>query len=198
MNKFLLICSVMVETSIASAFQKMDTKYQISYGNPNAEVQIVEYFSLSCPKCFEFFKEDFQVIKHQYIDTGKISWVFHPDPVDLLTLQAMVCLECLQEEQRSVFMETLIKHLMEKNFKHGSLIMQAAMEILDHPLPDLDKIEFLETTQAFKASVLFLKQKDVISSIPTVEINGKICEEYPTKELLQKKIDQLTQMKKVL
>jgi len=191
MNRFFLICSVMVETSVACAFQKLDPKYQISYGDPSADIQIVEYFSLSCPKCFEFFKEDFPFIRRQYIDTGKVFWTFHPDPVDLLTLQAMVCLERLQDDQKSVFIETLIKHLMEKKYKHGSLIMQAAMDILNHQVPDLDKIEFLEKTNAFKESVIFLKQQDVINTIPTVEIAGNVCEEYPTKELLQKKIDHL-------
>lgn len=190
MNRLFLICSVLVEASMASAFQKIDGKYLVPYGNPKADIQIVEYFSLSCPKCFEFFKEDFPSIKKKYIDSGKVFWLFHPDPVDLPTLQMMVCLDHLQDKQRALFFEVLIKHLMEKKSRHGCLVMQAAMEALENPLPDLDKMEFLEKSEAFKESVKFLKQKDVINMIPTVEIDGKICEEYPTAEMLEKKIDQ--------
>ena len=173
------------------SFEKLDPKYQIAYGNPESSIKIVEYFSLSCPKCFDFFLVDFPLIKRQYLDTDEISWIFHPDPADLLTLQAMVCLEHLPDGQKRCFLETVLKHLKEKNYKHGCLIMQAAMEVLGYPLQSLAEMGFLETTEAFKEAFAFLKQKDVITSIPMVEINGKLREEYPTKEFLEKEITSL-------
>lgn len=192
MNKLLLICSVLAETSMACAFQKMDAKYLICYGNAKADCEIVEYFSLSCPKCFDFFKEDFPSIRKKYIESGKVFWIFHPDPVDLSTLQMMVCLEHLPDGQKPLFFDALVKHLIGQKNRHSCLIMQAAMEALECPLPDLDKIEFLEKSSAFKESVKFLMQKDVIDTIPTVEVNGAICKQYPTIEMLEKQIEQKT------
>jgi hypothetical protein len=171
------------------AFEKLDPKYQIAYGNPKSKIQIVEYFSLSCPKCFDFFEGDFHFIREKYLDTGEVFWIFHPDPADLLTLQAMVCLEYLPSvERKRLFLETVLKHLRERKNKHGCLIMQATMEVLGHPLPQLAEMQFLEKTEAFKEAFLFLKQKDVVKAIPQVEINGKLCEEYPTKEFLEQEI----------
>jgi hypothetical protein len=192
MNKhFLTAFCLYISFGSLGAFEKLDPKYQIQYGNPDSSIKIVEYFSLSCPKCFEFFHEDFPSIKQKYLDTKNVSWSFHPDPADLLTLQAMVCLEHLPEAQKRLFLETILKHLGEKNTKHGSFVMQAAMEILNHPLPALSQIEFLEKSEAFQQAFLFLKQPDVVKSIPMVEINGVLQEEYPTKELLGETIESL-------
>jgi len=187
MDKLILayICSF---GTAAWAFEKLDPKYQISYGNPKSNIKIVEYFSLSCPKCYEFFFLGFPPIKTQYIDTDEIFWVFHPDPADLLTLQAMVCLEYLSDDQKRCFLETTLKHLKEKNYRHGCLIMQAAMEVLGHPLPHLAEMTFIETTKAFKEAFGFLKQKDVIKAIPMLEINGKLRDEYPTQKFVEKEI----------
>ena len=172
----------------AQAFEKLPAKYQIFYGNSDAKVQIVEYFSLSCPKCFEFFTEEFPSIREKYIKTGEIGWAFHPDPADLLTLQAMVCLEQLTPKQKTIFLEALIKNLLEMKRKHGCLLMQGAMEVFQRPVPELENMEFLAKTEAFQAAFQFLKQEDVIQSIPTLEINGKICEEYPTAKTVIKLI----------
>ena len=115
--------------------------------------------------------------------------VFHPDPADLLTLQFMVGLEQLSSPQKRLLFETLFTHLKDKTFHLGCFIIQTAMESLKKPLPQLDKLEFIETTDAFKQALVFLKQKGVISTIPTVEINGKIRDEYPSRQFLVKQFE---------
>ncbi len=188
MDKVLLACLCSFGVCTAWAFEKLDSKYQITYGNPNAHIKIVEYFSMSCTKCFDFFEEDFRPIKDKYIDTGEVFWVFHPDPADLLTLQAMVCLGHLEDRQKPLFFETVLKHIREKKHKHGCIIMQAAMEVLGYPLPKLAEMDFLEKTAAFKDAFLFLKQEDVVKTIPIVEINGEIQDEYPSRVFLEREI----------
>jgi hypothetical protein len=188
MDKVLLTWLCSLGVCAGFAFEKLDPKYLISYGNPNSSIKIVEHFSMSCTKCFDCFQEDFKPIKSKYIDNGEVFWVFHPDPTDLLTLQAMVCLEHLRDDQKPLFFETVLKHVKEKKHKHGCIVMQAVMEVLGRPLPDLAEMEFLEKTDAFQDAFLFLKQKDVIKAIPMVEINGKLREEYPTREFLEREI----------
>lgn len=168
------------------SFQKLDSKYQIKYGQPEAKTQIIEYFSFSCPKCLDLFKKSFSAIREKYIDTKKVYWAFHPDPADLLTLQAMVCLEKLKDDEKRQFFEAVFTHLDRKNFKQGCLLMQLTMEVLNRPIPDLDKMSFLEKTEALQDAFYFLKQKDAVTSIPTVEINGKIYDAYPSQEFLEK------------
>lgn len=44
----------------------------MSLGNPNAQVRVVEYLSLACPHCAHFHAEVFPDFKARYIDTGRV------------------------------------------------------------------------------------------------------------------------------
>jgi protein-disulfide isomerase len=48
----------------------------MSLGNPNAKVTVVEYASVACPVCGHWYKEVWPAFKAKYIDTGKIHYVF--------------------------------------------------------------------------------------------------------------------------
>ena len=52
------------------------TDDEMSLGNPQAKVTVVEYASASCPHCARFNNEVFPAFKSKYIDTGKIHYVF--------------------------------------------------------------------------------------------------------------------------
>jgi Thioredoxin len=180
---FLTICSS------SFGFDKLDSKYWVQYGNPQAKWQIVEYFSLSCSKCLEFFKNDFPAIKKKHIDSGDVFWTLHPDPSDLLTLQAMVCLDRLPPKQRVLFLEAIMNHLssLDRN-EHGGQLMQAAMEVFQEPLPDLEQVEFLKNTRAFQDAYEFVTQEGIVTVIPSIEINGILYDEYPTLALIDASI----------
>ncbi len=163
------------------AMAKLDPVYQVAYGDPDLAREVVEYYSLSCTKCLELFSTDFPKLRDAYPD---VRFVFHPDPADLLTLQAMVCLEKIGEEKRAVFLETVLQCLHENRGRGGLAILQAAMEALGTPVPDLDKIEFLEKADAYRAAFRFLIQEDVITAVPSYEIDGKLIDAAPTFDAL--------------
>jgi protein-disulfide isomerase len=48
----------------------------MSLGNPNAKVTVVEYASVACPVCGRWFKEVWPAFKAKYVDTGKVRYVF--------------------------------------------------------------------------------------------------------------------------
>ena len=174
-------------SSNLQAFEKLSSVYHVSFGNTDAPVYITEYFSLTCPKCLAFIKKDFPLIKQKYIDTNKVFWIFHPDPSDLLTLQFLVCLEKLRQE-KTLFFETTL-HFIEKDLKTATIVMQSTMECLKEPLPDLGDLSFLEKTRAFREAYRFLKQEDLFTLVPTVEINGKLYDQFPTRKFLEKQIE---------
>jgi protein-disulfide isomerase len=60
----------------AEKIQKELPDYASVMGNPKAKVTIVEFGDFQCPFCGKFFKESFSEIKKQYIDTGKVKFVF--------------------------------------------------------------------------------------------------------------------------
>jgi protein-disulfide isomerase len=54
----------------------------VPVGNPNASVTVLEYASLACSHCRDFWKQDFPRLKANYIDTGKIKYVYRDYPID--------------------------------------------------------------------------------------------------------------------
>jgi protein-disulfide isomerase len=48
----------------------------MALGSPKARVQVVEYASLSCSHCAHWNNEVFPAFKKQFIDTGKVRYVF--------------------------------------------------------------------------------------------------------------------------
>jgi protein-disulfide isomerase len=51
------------------------TAEDMTLGNPNAKVTVVEYASVACPHCAKWNEEVFPAFKAKYIDTGKINYV---------------------------------------------------------------------------------------------------------------------------
>jgi protein-disulfide isomerase len=52
------------------------TADDMSLGNANAKVTMIEYASVACPHCARFNNEVFPAFKSQFIDTGKVHYVF--------------------------------------------------------------------------------------------------------------------------
>jgi protein-disulfide isomerase len=52
------------------------TADEMTLGNPQAKVTVVEYASAGCPFCARFNIEQFPAFRTKYIDTGKVHYVF--------------------------------------------------------------------------------------------------------------------------
>ena len=48
----------------------------MSLGNPNSKVSVVEYASVACPVCGRWFKDIWPSFKAKYIDTGKVNFTY--------------------------------------------------------------------------------------------------------------------------
>lgn len=179
---------IMGLVSSVNGSTRLDPKYTICYGNPKATIHIVEYFSFGCASCLRTFAEEFDGIRKTYIDTGRVYWVMHPHPVDLITVQAMVCLEALTDQQRRVFLEAVVlEH--DRSPEFGLLkLMTAAMDVLKVHIPDVSDAPVLQTTPAFKAAFTYQQAKPTFSGMPTIFINGRLIDEFPTRNVVDELI----------
>lgn len=50
-------------------------------GNPKAPITLVEYAAPVCPHCAHFAEEDFPALKREFIDTGKVFYIFRVFPL---------------------------------------------------------------------------------------------------------------------
>lgn len=63
-------------------------------GDPKAPVTVIEYASLTCSHCGEFYSATFKEFKNRYIDTGKVYFVFREYPLDALSTAAFMLARC--------------------------------------------------------------------------------------------------------
>jgi protein-disulfide isomerase len=71
---------------------------ELAMGDPSG-VPVVEYGSLTCPHCAVFSKETFPQLKAQYIDTGKVRFIFREFSRNTLDVAAFVLARCLGEDK---------------------------------------------------------------------------------------------------
>lgn len=63
-------------------------------GNRNAPVVLIEYGSFTCPHCAHFAAEIMPQVKKNYVDTGKVLFVFRHFPRSLADAQAEKMARC--------------------------------------------------------------------------------------------------------
>jgi protein-disulfide isomerase len=79
-------CSKSAGDASAPAATDMINAPEMTLGNPNAKVTVVEYASDTCSHCARFDATVFPAFKAKYIDTGKVYYKFRefltpPEPV---------------------------------------------------------------------------------------------------------------------
>src|SRR6185295_6884842 len=82
---------------------------EMTMGPDNAKVTVIEYASASCPHCANFYKTTFQELKKQYIDTGKIRFVFREFPHNDAALAAFMIARCAPKEKYFPLVDTMFE-----------------------------------------------------------------------------------------
>ncbi len=67
---------------------------EMSMGNPDAKVTVIEYASYTCPHCRNFHQTVFGKLKSNYIDTGKINFIYREVYFDRFGLWAAMVARC--------------------------------------------------------------------------------------------------------
>jgi protein-disulfide isomerase len=79
------------ETAVDPAeLLKPGTLPDMTMGDPNAKVTIVEYMSMTCSHCAHFVETTLPELKTKYIDTGKVYFVLREFPLDPLAAAAFM------------------------------------------------------------------------------------------------------------
>ena len=164
-------------------------------GPANATVTITEYASMTCPHCATFTETVFPKIKAEFIDSGKIRFVFREFPLDIKAAAGSMLARCIAKDGAPKYFavidllfkqqnEWVLKNTTEtltRIGKQAGLTQQAVEECLkDQAL--LDKIA---ADQKFAAEVL------KVNSTPTFFINGEMLKGEQSFEEFSKRINSL-------
>lgn len=79
-----------------TAEAELDTSavQEMQLGNPDAPVTVIEYASYTCPHCATFHAGNFKQLKADYIDTGKVNFVYREVYFDRFGLWASAIARC--------------------------------------------------------------------------------------------------------
>jgi protein-disulfide isomerase len=78
----------------------------LAVGDPSG-VPVVEYGSLTCPHCATFSREIFPELKKDYIDTGKVRFIFREFSRNPLDVAAFVLARCIGDDKAFAAIELL-------------------------------------------------------------------------------------------
>jgi protein-disulfide isomerase len=163
---------------------------EMALGPETAKVTIIEYASASCPHCRDFYKDVFVPLKKDYIDTGKVRFIFREFPHNDAGLAAFMLARSLPKEKYfpviDIFFETQDKWTQNPMEGLKAIAQQAG----------LTEEQFTKVLQDEKAAkdVLAIRDKGSVfgvKGIPTIFINGKPWDEERTFEKLKATIDPL-------
>ncbi|HZR26517.1 MAG TPA: DsbA family protein [Vicinamibacterales bacterium] len=83
-------------------------------GKADAPVTLVEFSDFECPFCGKYSRETFDQLKKDYVDTGKVKYVFRNFPLQSLhphAFKAGVAAECVREQGKFwTYHERLFAH----------------------------------------------------------------------------------------
>ena len=164
---------------------------EMALGPDNAKVTLIEYASASCPHCAEFYKNAFQDLRKEYIDTGKIRFVFREFPHNQEALAAFMLARCAPKEKYFPMVEMFFLQQDQWLPQPATGLLQIAQ------LAGLTKESFdacLKNEAVAKGIVdvrNLAEQNFGVEGIPTFFLNGKRYEGDNTIESFRKAIDPL-------
>jgi protein-disulfide isomerase len=79
---------------------------ELSVGDASG-VPVIEYGSLTCPHCAAFSREVFPELKKDYIDTGKVKFIFREFSRNPLDVAAFVLARCVGDDKAFAAIELL-------------------------------------------------------------------------------------------
>lgn len=75
----------------------------MTLGNPDADVTVIEYASFTCPHCARFHEGAFKQLKADFIDTGKINFIYREVFFDRPGLWAAIVARCGEGAENRFF-----------------------------------------------------------------------------------------------
>jgi protein-disulfide isomerase len=170
-----LIAEAMAQS--ASDVAKPVSLPDMALGSKDASVTITEFASMTCPHCAAFTEAVFPKLKSEYIDTGKVRYVFREFPLDVKAAAGSMLARCIAKDDPGKYfavVDMLFKQQNDWVLKNTTETLtrigkQAGMsqQAVESCLKDQALLDKITADRQFAADVL------KVSSTPTFFINGE-------------------------
>jgi protein-disulfide isomerase len=164
----------------------------MALGPADAAVTITEFASMTCPHCAAFNATVFPKIKSEYIDSGKIRYVFREFPLDVKAAAGSMLARCIAKDDAGKYFAVVDLLFRQQNDwvtknttdtltrigKQAGLSAQA----VDDCLKDQALLDKIAADQKYAGEVL------KVDSTPTFFVNGEKIKGEASFEEFDKKI----------
>jgi protein-disulfide isomerase len=147
---------------------------EMSMGDANAPITVIEYASMTCPHCAHFSEATFPELKKRYIDTGKVRFLFREFPLDRLALAGFLLARCAGPDKYFPLIETLFAQqrdwVVERPLQPMYAIAKQAGVSQQAFEACLDNRQLIDGVEKVRSQA---SEKFGVNSTPTFFINGK-------------------------
>ena len=149
-------------------------------GNNNAPITIIEYASMSCSHCANFHNNTLPDLKNEYIDTGKVKYVFRDFPYNYPALLGSMVMRCIPSEVRYEYMNALYKLQNRWVVRENAITRQELYKIMQ--TGGMTKESFdtclidVDLENKILQEVIAAQSEFNIRSTPSFLINGELLE----------------------
>ena len=167
-----------LEANEASVLEIKDNDFVI--GDKDAPITIIEYASMSCSHCASFHNSTLNDLKTEYIDTGKVRFVFRDFPFNYPALLGSMMMRCIPNEVRYDYMNAL--YLLQKSWvvRENATTMQELYKIMQSGGMTKDEFDACYSNEQLENEILegvIAAQKEFnIRSTPSFLVNGNLIE----------------------
>ncbi len=188
-----LIADAMAQS--ASDVAKPVSLPDMALGPANAAVTITEFASMTCPHCAAFNEAVFPKIKSQYLDSGKVRYVFREFPLDIKAAAGSMLARCIAKDDAGKYFAVIDMLFKQQNDWVGKNTTETLTRIgkqaglsqqaVESCLKDQALLDKIAADQKFASEVL------KVDSTPTFFINGEKIKGETSFEEFDKKIKSL-------
>ena len=187
---FLSFFNKSLESRIVDTIEALEEK---KIGDDSASIKMIEFASLTCGHCAKFHNEVFPLIKKDYIDTGKISFIYRDFPLDKFALKASVIARCSGSDRFFSFLRVLYNK--QKDWTRTQDPFKSLLKIAKLGGLKNDEIKVCVGNKSIEDGILKERLNSTktyeIKATPTIYFNEEKYEGDLTFEALKLKIDSL-------
>ena len=148
----------------------------VTVGNKQAKVTIVEYASMSCPACAAFHKNVMPKLKEKYIDSGKALLVIREFPLNEIAVAVSMLTRCAGDNDKTAALVDVYFDHQDKWLVRGDIVPKL-LELAKQAGFTKERFDKCLADEALYKKLV--KQRDVasrefgVSRTPSFFINGK-------------------------
>ena len=149
-------------------------------GDDDAPITIIEYASMSCSHCADFHNNTLDTLKKEYVDKGKVKFVFRDFPFNYPALLGSMVVRCIPDEVRYDYMNALFQLQPSWVLRENAKTTQELFKIMQSG--GMTKEEFdscitnVDLENEILQGVIGAQSQFNIKSTPSFLVNGTLIQ----------------------